>query len=77
VTTFKSVTELCTGGTICITLHLRVFRVLYKYDNLDTMHNITTIQAQTNPKIELRKPYPTSNITQKILNSLISLMMIN
>jgi len=25
-------------------------------DNLETMQNITTIQAQTNPKIELWKP---------------------
>jgi len=32
-----------------------VLRVLYKYGNLEIIQNITTIQAQTNPKIELRK----------------------
>jgi len=53
---FKSVTEHCTGDTVCITLHWGVLRVLYKCGNLETMQNITTIKAQTNLKIELRKP---------------------
>jgi len=30
---------------------LGVLRVLYKCGNLEIMQNITTIQAQTNPKI--------------------------
>jgi len=33
VTPFKSVTEHCTGGTICITLHWDVLRVLVQMAN--------------------------------------------
>jgi len=53
---FKSVTKHYTGGTVCITLYLGVLRVVYMCGNLETMQNITTIQTQINPKIEIRKP---------------------
>jgi len=69
VTPFKSVTEHCTGGTICIMLHWGVLRIWYRCGNLGTMHNITTIQGQTNPNSR-------ANTTQKTLNPLTSLMMI-
>jgi len=40
------------------TTHLRIFLLKNNHhgSNLETMQNITTIERQTNPKIELQKP---------------------